>query len=431
MLLLESNAFCPILQGIDQPNWLVYAIPPETNAKNFFSEKKAYDSCQTYQRSGERTLDPKVVSSTCFPEDFDDNITIPCQDYIFEAGYFEETLTTKLNLVCEKDHLRSLLGTIMIISLGLGSLTGGRIGDKIGRKKAIFGAILLLVPSIISAGYVNHYAAYGLFHFISMACLPVIWVNCYVYSTEIFTPQWRYIFIGLFELPFGYYIFNLIAYLNSTWTQIHLWTGIVTALILPVYLILPESVRWLAQNNQEDEAMEVLSNMAKINGKELDKEDLGKVREMVNLIAEESHQTEDKLTPLDMFKKGHCVQSCILVLAWITACISFYALSLNSSDLAGDIMLNFFLSRTSGFGVALGILLIANKLGRVKSLVASHTILGLGCIGLAFIPKEKINILLTVYVLASIFASISKITIRNSQFSLAQPLIKDATNVRQ
>ena len=36
-----------------------------------------------------------------------------------------------------------------------------------------------------------------------MTCLPVIWVNCYVYSTELFTPQWRYIFIGLFEIPIG------------------------------------------------------------------------------------------------------------------------------------------------------------------------------------------------------------------------------------
>ena len=31
----------------------------------------------------------------------------------------------------------------------------------------------------------------------------MIWVNCYVYSTELFTPQWRYIFIGLFEIPIG------------------------------------------------------------------------------------------------------------------------------------------------------------------------------------------------------------------------------------
>ena len=110
-----------------------------------------------------------------------------------------------------------------------------------------------------------------------------------------------------------------------------------------------------------------------------------------------------------MFRKGHLVKSLILFLAWITACISFYALGLNSSDLSGDIMLNFFYSRTSGFGVAIIIVLIANYLGRTLSLTISHTILGLACIGLAFIPPENTSAVLVVYILASIVASVSKL----------------------
>ena len=136
-----------------------------------------------------------------------------------------------------------------------------------------------------------------------MGCLPIIWVNTYVYSTEIFTPKWRYIFIGLYEIPIGYYVFNLIGYLNRTWTWIHIWVGIVTALILPVYFILPESVRWLAQNNREKEAMGVLRKVAKANGKPLSEVDEDKVRVLVHAIAEESHQTEDKLTPIGKFLK--------------------------------------------------------------------------------------------------------------------------------
>jgi len=181
----------------------------------------------------------------------------------------------------------------------------------------------------------------------------------------------------------------------------------VTALVLPLYFILPESARWLAQNKKEEAAMEVLLRIAKINGKKLEPEDETKMLEIVKAVANESHKTEDKLTPLDMFRQGHAVKSLILVFAWITSCISFYALSLNSNDLSGDIMLNFFFSRTSGFGVAIGILLIANFFGRTKSLVTSHTLLGISCIGLAFIPKDNVNAVLIVYVFANIVASIS------------------------
>ena len=82
--------------------------------------------------------------------------------------------------------------------------------------------------------------------------------------------------INLF-LPLGYYIFNLIAYVNRTWTGIHIWVGVVTALILPMYFLIPESVRWLAQNSKEDEAMDALLRIAKINGKNLSTDDKTKV----------------------------------------------------------------------------------------------------------------------------------------------------------
>ena len=59
--------------------------------------------------------------------------------------------------------------------------------------------------------------------------------------------------------------------------------GIVTALILPVYFVLPESVRWLAQNKKEDEAMEILHKIAKINGKKLSTENEERVKILVKL----------------------------------------------------------------------------------------------------------------------------------------------------
>ena len=70
-------------------------------------------------------------------------------------------------------------------------------------------------------------------------------------------------------------------------------------------------------------------------------------------------------------------------------------------------MLNFFLARTSGFGVAIIIVLVANFLGRTLSLTISHTILGWSCIGLAFIPSENRYAVLVVYILANIVASVS------------------------
>ena len=241
-----------------------------------------------------------------------------------------------------------------------------------------------------------------------MGALPVIWVNSYVYATEIFEPKWRSMFIGLFEIPIGYYIFGLIGYLNRTWTGIHIWVGIATGLTIPLYFLLPESPRWLSQNGFEEDAFKVLLKMAKINGRKLDDNDKLNMRSLVKALAEESHQTEDKLRPWDMFRKGHFVKSCILIFGWITSCISFYALSLNSTSLSGDIFENYFLARTSGFVTAALVLIFVNWIGRRISFVISHQVLGFSCIILAFIPKEYVTAVLVVYLIATTIASVSK-----------------------
>ena len=120
----------------------------------------------------------------------------------------------------------------------------------------------------------------------------------------------------------------LIVYLNRTWTGIHIWCGIASACALIPCYIIPESPRWLAQNNQVEESMKVLLKMAKINGKNLTNDDETKIRNLLSDIAGESkigkeanvERTPHKfwgkvnlgLTPLDMFKHGQVTKTIIL-----------------------------------------------------------------------------------------------------------------------
>ena len=66
-------------------------------------------------------------------------------------------MSTKFDLVCDNEHLRSLLGTVLILGLLFGSIIGGALGDKFGRKKAIFGAIAFTIPVLFGSGFVNDY----------------------------------------------------------------------------------------------------------------------------------------------------------------------------------------------------------------------------------------------------------------------------------
>ena len=109
-----------------------------------------------------------------------------------------------------------------------------------------------------------------------------------------------------------------------------------------------------------------------------------------------------------MFLGGQAIKSLILIFAWITVCISYYALSLNSADLEGNIFETFFYARSSNWGALVWYGLSTSFFGRKTSLILSHTTLGISCIILAFIPKEMDYAILVVYFVAILAAGVSE-----------------------
>ena len=145
-----------------------------------------------------------------------------------------------------------------------------------------------------------------------------------------------------------------------------------------------------------------------INRKYISDKDKSKIQRIIMNIAKESHQTEDKLSFIDMFKHGNLFRTLNLFFAWTMACVSHYALSFSAADLSGNIILNYVLINLFGIPERILIAVGINKIGRKKTLVSSHTILGFLCIGLAFIPKEHSTIILIIYLLAFMCAGISE-----------------------
>ena len=117
-----------------------------------------------------------------------------------------------------------------------------------------------------------------------------------------------------------------------------------------------------------------------------------------------------------MFRHGQLVKTLVIIFAWITVCTSAYALGLNSTSLSGHIVFNFLLSRITALPVTIMMYFTVNRFGRVNTLGVSHIMLGLGCLGLAFIPKEQnlISVLpknifvIIIYFVANMFVGLSK-----------------------
>ena len=142
-------------------------------------------------------------------------------------------------------------------------------------------------------------------------------------------------------------------------------------------------------------------------GRTISSDDENKIRKFLSELANEASGVEEKFYPWDMFRHGQFIKSTILSLAWITVCISFYALGLNSADLDGDIIYNFFLLRMVDI-ISLPITVLpAVYFGIRKSLAVSHICLGIMCLTLAFIPKEQTTAVLIIYLGSNIVAGTS------------------------
>ncbi len=228
-------------------DWLSFAIPRQESSSNFLAGLKSYDSCTRYER----------IADGCTENSFNTSKIIQCEHYVYNFYYFDQTLATIHDLVCQDEFKTQLLNSILMLGLLIGSIVGGRLGDKFGRKNTMLIASFILIPVTLGSGFVPSYASYAFLRWVTCVCMPIVWVNNIVYMLETFTPKGR-MFVSVTQYcPIYYFIVALIVYLSKDWSFIHIGTAIACCSFIPACFFIPESPRWLAQNNRYDEAYEV------------------------------------------------------------------------------------------------------------------------------------------------------------------------------
>lgn len=394
----------------DQPvfhgDFLNFTTPTDHASSTFLREKEDFDPCRTFVAKNHSLT---YADQFCRPQQFDRSKTVKCSHYVYDRSEFSSTLTTELDLVCDKSNQRHFLGSIMMLGLMTGSLLGGPISDKIGRKTAVLTAVAVAVPCLIGGGYVANYSGYVFLRYITCTVIVFGWIGSHSFKIEYFTKSKRTFSIAIdncvghlcgLTLP-------LIASFKRDWTAMHICAGIVSAVALPTtYFAVPESSRWLVSNNRAGKAEEILRDIAKGNGKTVSEEGWQEIRNILLITAKESSNSQtSRLTTLDMFRKAHIQRTLILMFNWVSAIVTSYALVLNMNDLAGDIFVNFVLMVMVELpGILLSYFLM-DKIGRQPTLVGMMMGQGFFCLTMAWLPKDQTTMVLIVYLLGKCCSS--------------------------
>jgi hypothetical protein len=205
---------------------------------------------------------------------------------------------------------------------------------------------------------------YAVFRFITCVALPVSWMSGSAYGLEVWSPCWRRIIISVHVFPITQFILCGVIYLFRDWMSLHLVIGLICACGLIPWFWVPESPRWLIMHGKKDEAEKIFLEIARVNKRELTADQLKQMRAILDNV-EGNSKMDSNLNYLDMFRKDVWAKTLIMFSAWMMACLGYYALTLNSTSLAGDPILNYFLATATDIPVCLYLFLLLDRLAYI------------------------------------------------------------------
>ncbi|BFY98520.1 hypothetical protein BsWGS_01560 [Bradybaena similaris] len=346
---------------------------------------------------------------------------------------------SEFDLVCEREALAGLTQTLLTLGHAVGSMTFPYFADNYGRKPIILTCSLLWLGSSIALAFAVNYTMLAVFKTLVGIFLQGVAQTSVTVMMEVLTSNQRGHMFG--SLAFIFWTISIMlmvpgAYLlrDYTWRYLELlYCGYFVYIIL--LLFLDEPLRWLAANGLTERAMAVLKRASRWNGSNFDdvisvfykgsenkksEEDkevvkilsikvpidntLGKTKDNIipsceqaetkestrpcceqsgvnNVIVKEQDDASEHLNCLSLVKNKFLRNSTLFSMtAWFFNSLTYYALILMSSTLAGSLYLNFFLNSVVEIPSAIFIYFFIDRWGRkicfsMFSIIAGTTLI--------------------------------------------------------
>ncbi|KAH6929664.1 hypothetical protein HPB50_003805 [Hyalomma asiaticum] len=267
------------------------------------------------------------------------------------------SIATEWNLICRDAYLVKMVQAVFMAGVMCGAFVFGYISDKFGRRRTLpFTAIGVSAITFFGA-FAPSLALHATCRFFAGMTTAAVALVTFVLMTELIGPSKRALlgtlFPGVFALGIG--LHAALAYFITDWRHYTIATALLSALFVPLALLLPESPRWLLLHGQRPQARQVLLDIAVRNGR-------------VQCLPRTWDLQEPKVhhkgsNPMALFTSPNLrIRTLIQVLLWLVNGITYYALTMAASSIGGDLYIS---TALSGLIEIPGYLLSAFLLGYV------------------------------------------------------------------
>jgi len=232
----------------------------------------------------------------------------------------------------------------------------------------------------------------GAFGVATQACGAII-------AVELVPNKFRAIAMMVFQLafPFGVMLSSGLAYFIREWRMLQLCVVFVTVPILILFIILvPESPRWLCWKGRGQESSQILSMLARRNGKEIP--DMV-IKSFGNLHLKTA---KGEAVPPGRYKElftKPIIRRCVLSIAFIWSSCNFmyFAVSYNLDNMFGDMYINQIIFGVIEVFVMLTVTYAVKRVGRIRSTAVFLVIALLGgVVGIIALIIGDLDLLVTV-----------------------------------
>ncbi|GAB1600637.1 organic cation transporter protein-like [Argonauta hians] len=328
-----------------------------------------------------------------------------CSEIIFDSEF--TSIVSEWNLICDQSYIVTLINTLTMFGLLLGSLVIGPLSDYFGRKKLLYLSYFLLLVFQIGSGFASSWQVYCLCRMMIGAFIISVMINNYVLPLEFIVPKWRTVVgcVGFWAV--GICLTAPWAYLVRDWRILTISSACFGFPFLLSWWFVAESPRWLLTKGKHEEMKKIITEMARVNKKTVPDFTQIKLLNSQDANIEQAEQTDVKKIEHTIYSYYHlfntvenCKFSLILMFGWFVCCSVYYGLLFNTKSLHGNRYINLFLSGIVELPALLFVLCVNNKFGRKRTiffLVASTGILSISVLPLElFAMGEAFEMILRV-----------------------------------
>uniref|UniRef100_A0A665VFA6 Solute carrier family 22 member 21 n=1 Tax=Echeneis naucrates TaxID=173247 RepID=A0A665VFA6_ECHNA len=256
----------------------------------------------------------------------------------YDQSVYISTITSEWDLVCDDRWKNPLTSSVFFSGVLTGSFISGQLADRYGRKVMMFVTITVQTVFTLIQAFSPSWTVFCAMFFVVGYGKISNYISAFVLGTEILGPRVRTIFstagMNLF-FALGYMLLPILAFFIRDWRMLLLGLALPGFLYLPLWWYIPESPRWLLSQGRVQEAEAIVRYAAKRN----------KIEPPPVIFSFSQSERTKTHNICDLLCSPNIRWiSLMLWLVWNTVTISYFALSLNTANLHGNVHFNTLLS---------------------------------------------------------------------------------------